>query len=55
VLVADVALARPVDAIALLGRAVTIAAGGTGHPSDREAAGAPASTVRGWPTMPARR
>lgn len=48
VLLPDVALGRRVDAVAVIGRALRLAAGGAGH--RRVAAGVdrPASTVRGW-------
>lgn len=48
VLLADAALARRVDTVAVIGRAVTMAAGGTGHRAIAEVVRRPASTVRGW-------
>jgi Homeodomain-like domain len=48
VLLADVALARRVDTAAVVGRALTSAAGGAGHCRIAEELGRPASTVRGW-------
>ncbi len=48
VLLADVALARRVDAAAVIGRAITMAVGGAGHRTVAEGVGRPASTVRGW-------
>lgn len=48
VLLADVALARRVDAVALIGRAITMAADGRGHRTIAERLARPASTVRGW-------
>jgi transposase-like protein len=48
VLLADVALARRVDAAAVIGRALTMAAAGAGHRPVAQRLGRPASTVRGW-------
>ncbi len=48
VLLADVALARRVDAVVVVGRALTAAAAGAGHRKVAEELGRPASTVRGW-------
>jgi hypothetical protein len=43
-----VALARRVDSVAVIGRALLAAAGGAGHRRVAEALSRPASTVRGW-------
>lgn len=48
VLLPDVALARRVDAVAVIGRALTAAATGLGQRKVAERVGRPASTVRGW-------
>lgn len=42
------ALGRRVDAVAVIGRAVSAAAGGVGHRQAARRVGRPASTVRGW-------
>jgi hypothetical protein len=44
----DVALARRVDAVAVIGRAVMAAAAGAGHRKAAARVGRPPSTVRGW-------
>jgi transposase-like protein len=48
VLLPDVALARRVDTMAVIGRALTAAAGGLGHRRAARRVNRPASTVRGW-------
>ena len=48
VLLADVVLGRRVDTVAVIGRAVAMAAAGAGHRRAAEGVGRPASTVRGW-------
>lgn len=48
VLLADVALARRVDTVAVIGSALTAAAAGAGHRVVAERVGRPVSTVRGW-------
>ena len=48
VLLPDVALARRVDAVAVIGRALVAAAAGAGHRTIAEELGRPAPTVRGW-------
>lgn len=48
VLVPDVALARRVDTAAVIGRALTAAAGGAGHRKVAVVVARPVSTVRGW-------
>jgi hypothetical protein len=48
VLLADVALARRVDTVAVIGRAVSVAVAGAGHRRVALVVGRPASTVRGW-------
>ena len=48
VLLADVALGRRVDAVAVIGRAVVTAATGAGHRRAAVVVGRPTSTVRGW-------
>jgi len=45
---ADVALVRRVDAVAVIGQALTSAATGLGHRKVAERVERPASTVRGW-------
>ncbi len=47
-LLPDVALARRVDVVAVIGSALLAAAGGVGHRRVAEAVGRPVSTVRGW-------
>jgi hypothetical protein len=44
----DVALGRRVDAVAVIGRALGVAAGGAGHRRVAARVDRPASTVRGW-------
>lgn len=48
VLLADVAVGRRVDAVAVIGRALVAAAAGVGHRLVATRVGRPASTVRGW-------
>lgn len=48
VLLPDVALARRVDTVAVIGRALTAAADGSGHRRVARRVDRPASTVRGW-------
>jgi hypothetical protein len=48
VLLPDVVLARRVDSVAVIGRALLAAAGGAGHRRVAGLVGRPASTVRGW-------
>lgn len=48
VLLPDVALGRRVDAVAVIGRALRMAAGGTGHRRVAARVDRPVSTVRGW-------
>lgn len=48
VLLADVALGRRVDAVAVIGRALVAAAAGVGHRRVAVQVERPASTVRGW-------
>jgi hypothetical protein len=48
VLLPDVALGRRVDAVAVIGRALLVAAAGAGHRRVAVAVGRPVSTVRGW-------
>jgi hypothetical protein len=48
VLLPDVALARRVDAVAVIGPALLAGAGGAGHRRVAVGVGRPASTVRGW-------
>jgi hypothetical protein len=48
VLLPDVALARRVDTVAVIGRGLLEAAGGAGHRAVAVALSRPASTVRGW-------
>lgn len=47
-LLPDVALARRVDTVMVIGRALGAAAGGVGHRRAAKRVGRPASTVRGW-------
>jgi hypothetical protein len=48
VLLPDVALGRRVDAVTVIGRALTAAAGRLGHRRAASRVARPASTVRGW-------
>jgi hypothetical protein len=48
VLLPDLALTRRVDSVAVIGRALTAAAGGAGHRKVAVGVDRPASTVRGW-------
>lgn len=48
VLMPDVALGRRVDAVAVIGRALTAAAAGVGHRKVAARVDRPPSTVRGW-------
>jgi hypothetical protein len=48
VLLPDLLLCRRVDAVAVVGRALTAAAGGTSWPRAAVLVGRPLSTVRGW-------
>lgn len=48
VLLADVALGRRVDAVAVIGRALAAAAAGVGHRRVAVGVGRPVATVRGW-------
>jgi hypothetical protein len=48
VLLPDVALGRRVDGVAVIGRALMLAAGGVGHRRVAARVGRPVSTVRGW-------
>lgn len=47
-LLPDTALARRVDAVAVIGSALTAAAVGAGHRTAAKRVARPASTVRGW-------
>jgi len=48
VLLADVALGRRVDTVAVIGRGLLLAAGGAGHRRVAARVDRPVSTVRGW-------
>lgn len=48
VLLADIALGRRVDVVAVIGSALTVAAVGAGHRTAAKRVARPASTVRGW-------
>lgn len=48
VLMPDVALGRRVDTVAVIGRALMLAAGGSGHRKAAAGVDRPVSTVRGW-------
>lgn len=48
VLLPDVAVGRRVDAVAVIGRALRLAAGGAGHRRVAARVDRPVSTVRGW-------
>jgi hypothetical protein len=48
VLLADVALGRRVDTVAVIGRGLRLAAGGVGHRRVAARVDRPVSTVRGW-------
>jgi hypothetical protein len=48
VLLPDVVVSRRVDTVAVIGRALSAAAGGVGHRRAAMVVGRPVSTVRGW-------